>query len=107
MSQVTRDIHLHMSQLSDFVESLLLAGIGAYISKKDLCEAFSQIPVHISQWPSQAVKIFGATFLMLKMTYGDRQVGLIVGSMIPRVQQFPFSRRVTDSHAATSSSSDA
>ena len=72
-TQVIDNIHLHMSNIQDFVESLLLAGLGARISKKDLCEAFNILTVHRSQWSKQAIKVFNCIIVALKQTYGDKQ----------------------------------
>ena len=75
---VTDNIHLHMSkanitvhqffiilktmfflQISSFVESLLLAGKGAFMSKHDLSEAFQIIAVNPAQYPYQVLEILG------------------------------------------------
>ena len=73
-SQVLAGIHLHMSTLADFIQSLLLAGKGAKMSKKDLDEAFSTVPVHQSQYPKQSILALGCVFYLLKNSYGDKQV---------------------------------
>ena len=62
-----------MSTLEDCIVTLLLAGKGAWMSKHDLCEAFQNLPVQVSQFVKQAIRILGCIFLALKNTYGDKQ----------------------------------
>ena len=69
---VINNIHLHMSNISDIITSLILAGC-ALMSKFDLAEAYQNLSVALSQYPLQAIELFGALFFCLKLTYGDKQ----------------------------------
>ena len=69
---VIDDIKLHMGELSTIINTILRAGRGAKMSKHDLSEAFQILGVHPSQFPLQAIKIFGSIFIAVKMTYGGK-----------------------------------
>ena len=72
-NHVINSIKLHMGSLANVVDTILHAGPGARMSKHDLSEAFQVLGVHPSQFPLQALQIFGSIFIAVKMTYGDKQ----------------------------------
>ena len=70
---VINEIKLHMGELHTIIDTILRAGRGAMMSKHDLSEAFQILGVHPSQYPLQAINIFGSIFIAVKMTYGDSE----------------------------------
>lgn len=61
-----------MGSLHNIISAIFRAGRGAGMSKHDLQEAFQILPIRTSQYPLQAMKILGSTFIAVKMTYGGK-----------------------------------
>ena len=68
---VKKELPIHVGQLKEFIEMVLECGQGSVMSKFDMTSAYKFVPVEKQQYRLQAIRICGAIFVDLKLSYGD------------------------------------
>ena len=61
---------LHYATVDNAINLIKLAGVGSWLSKADITDAFKIVPVHPSQWPLFGVKWDSNFYFGVRLTFG-------------------------------------
>lgn len=59
-------------KIDDAIKKIKTAGIGAWLCKFDICDAFKLIPIHPSLWPYHGIKWNNQYYFYVRLVFGSR-----------------------------------